>query len=191
MYYFGKFSFNRSETFVFTKIYLPLPKWVKCNHFGHFLLKTPLVYRKNFQKWSIQLLPATSSFFFSEKGQMEPFFYQRFVHFFINFGQKKWSIYIPLGQGQKFFTSEKFMYFWKFDFSEVKHLFLPTYTFHFFCPKWLKCNHFGHVLLKTPYYIEKNFQKWNIQILITTSSFFFLLKKAKCNYFGHFLLKIP
>ena len=123
---------------------------------------------------------AISSFFFRKNKPNVTIFPPKVCLLFQKFQTKK-VVNIPTGKNvslrkNECFTSKNF------NIPEVKHLYLRRYSFHFFCPKRLKCNHIGHFLLKIPQYIEKNFQKLNIQILLATSSSFWR-KNAKCKHF--------
>ena len=148
--------------------------------FRPFSVENTIVYREEFSKVKHSNYACYIVLFFSQKQAKCNHFSTEGMSTFSEISDKKSGRYtfgknVSLRKNECF-TSKNF------NIPEVKHLYLRRYSFHFFCPKRLKCNHIGHFLLKIPQYIEKNFQKLNIQILLATSSSFWR-KNAKCKHF--------
>ena len=117
--------------------------------FRPFSVENTIVYREEFSKVKYSNFAYyIVLFFFSENKPNVTIFLPKVCLLFQKFQTKK-VVDIPSGKNvslrkNECFTSKNF------NIPEVKHLYLRRYSFHFFCPKRLKCNHIGHFLLKIP-----------------------------------------
>ena len=150
MYYFVNFNFFGVKHLFLRRynFHFFLSEMVEMYPFRPFSVENTIVYREEFSKLKHSNYDCYIVLFFSQKQAKCNHFSTEGMSTFSEISDKKSGRYtfgknVSLRKNECF-TSKNF------NIPEVKHLYLRRYSFHFFCPKRLKCNHIGHFLLKIP-----------------------------------------